>query len=155
MGIWLSLKIPQYGNHLLMDFAIRSDDLFAINGKWTAGEVRHAATGFFEDDEAGGGVRGVEIHFPVTVAAAVCDVTDVEGGGTPAADALTFEEKCFELAHGDFHFLADAIRKAGQEEGIRQLVRIRDTQRLAVDEGTKTARSTEHFIATGIIHGAA
>src|SRR5207249_4359874 len=106
-----------------MDFAIRSDDLFAVNGKWTAREIGHTAAGFFEDDEAGGGIPGMEIHFPETVAAAERDVTDVEGGGTAAADALAFEQKCFELAHGHFHFLADAIRKAGEKEGIRQLVR--------------------------------
>src|SRR5437016_10347164 len=126
-----------------MDSPVRGDDLLSIHREWTAREIRHAAASFFEDDEAGGGVPGVEIHFPETVAAAVCDVTDVEGGGTPAPDALTFEQECFELAHDDFHFLAEAIRKAGEEEGIRQLVRIRDTHRFAVEEGARDALPTE------------
>src|SRR6059036_3707825 len=104
-----------------MDLSVRGDDLLSINREGAIGKIRHTAAGFFEDDEAGGGVPGVEIHFPETVAAAERDVTDVEGGGTAAADALTFEQECLELAHGDFHFLADAIRKAGEEEGIRQL----------------------------------
>src|SRR5438105_4534757 len=53
-----------------MDLPVRGDNLLSVNRKGPAGKIGHTAAGFFEDDEAGGGIPGMEIHFPEPVAAA-------------------------------------------------------------------------------------
>ena len=51
--------------------------------------------------------------------------------------------------------LANAIRKARQEQCGAKLIHVGNVKPLPVQEGSLSARAGEHFVSTGIVHSAA
>ncbi len=76
-------------------------------------DVGELAAGFFEDDGGGSDVPGVDSGFPVAIEAATCNVADVEGGGSEAADALAVFDDFADVVHA---LLAVYVGETGGEE---------------------------------------
>src|SRR5262249_48922593 len=110
-----TLQPPQHRDHLVVDPAVGGDDLFSVDREWVAREIRDAAAGLFENHKAGGGIPGMEVHFPKAVCTSKRNVAQIQSGGTGTAHSLTLKQECLELTDGSFHFLADRVREARQD----------------------------------------
>src|SRR4051812_13430019 len=109
-----------------MHDAVRSERLFALDGEFSAGEVRDDTAGLGDDERAGGDVPRLELQLPEAVEAPGGDVAEVEGGGAGAADALRAARHAAEIFQIVVGVLAVVVGKAGREQRLVELGDLRD-----------------------------
>src|ERR1041385_5800007 len=77
--------------HGVMNQSIGGDELCAIDREGASFEVRHASTGFRNDQRAGRHVPGMQLHFPESIESPRGHIAEVDRGGSSAPDALRFQ----------------------------------------------------------------
>src|SRR5437870_9965265 len=130
-----------------MDLAIRREDLFAVDREIAACKVRHSSAGFLQDHQAGGGVPGVQIHFPKAIDAAERRVAEIQRGGAAAPDGLALDHEGLELTHCSFDFFAEAVRKSRHDQSAAKRIDIRHMEPLSVHKTAEPSSPAEHLIA--------
>ena len=137
------------GAHLFVDEAVGGEDDGAAELIGISGEIGDFATGFFDEEDSGGGVPGLEAEFPETVEAAGGDAGEIERGGAIATDAVRALGEVaivleigagFAVAHGEA-----GAEKAGGDGGV-----FGDVHFLAVEGGVIATGSGEELVVEGI-----
>src|SRR5690349_7305298 len=85
------VRVAKDPDHLLVNASIARDELFAIDRELASFEVRHAATGFRNDQGACRHVPGMQLHLPEPIESARGHIAEVCRGGSGAPDALRFQ----------------------------------------------------------------
>ena len=80
--------IPEQADHFVVDQTVRRQHLPAVEPEWAAGEVRHLAARFLEQQDAGGGVPGIQVELPESFIAAAGHVGQVERGRAGAPHSM-------------------------------------------------------------------
>ena len=104
-------------DQFVVDEAVGGEDFAAVELEVIAGEIGHAASGFFHKQNAGRGVPGVEIELPKALETASGNVSQVERSRAHAANAVGAQgEFVVEVDVGIF--VALAAGETGGDEGF-------------------------------------
>lgn len=137
------------GAHLFVDEAVGGEDDGAAELVRISGEVGDFAAGLFDEQDAGGGVPGLQAKFPEAVEAAGGDAGEIERGGAIAADSVRALSEFavvlkigagFAVAHGE-----TGAEEAGGNGGY-----FGDVHSFAVEECAFAAGGGEEFVVEGI-----
>src|SRR5580704_13607005 len=108
-----------HGAHLFMDEAVGSEDDGAAELVRMACKIADSAAGFFDKENAGGGVPFLQAKFPEAIEAACGDAREIERGGAVPAHAVgMLREVAVVLKIGAGLAVADG--KAGAQEACRE-----------------------------------
>ena len=137
------------GAHLFVDEAVGGEDDGTAELIGISGEIGDFTSGFFDEEDSGGGVPGLEAKFPETVEATGGDAGEIDSGGAIAADAVRALGEVavvleiwagFAVAHGEA-----GTEKAGGNGGV-----FGDVHFLAVESGAFATGGAEEFVIEGI-----
>ena len=137
------------GAHLFVDEAVGGEDDGAAELVGISGEVGDFAAGFFDEQDAGGGVPGFQAKFPEAVETADGDAGEIERGGAIAADsvrALGEVAVVLEIGAG----FAVANGEAGAEQARGNGGDFGDVHFFAVEGCAFAARGGEKFVVERI-----
>src|SRR5713226_326783 len=139
----------RHGAHLFVDEAVSGENDGAAELVWISGKIAHSAAGFFDQQDAGGGVPLLETKFPETVEAAGGDAGKVQRGGAIAAHSVrVLGEVAVVLKI--WAGLAVAHGKAGAQQACREGGIFGNLDFLAVEGGAFAARGGEKFLVKRI-----
>src|SRR5713226_7044573 len=139
----------RHGAHLFVDEAVGGENDGAAELVWISGKIAHSAAGFFDQQDAGGGVPLLATTFPETLEAAGGDAGKVQRGGAVAAHSVRgLGEVAVVLKI--WAGLAVAHGKAGAEQAGRERRVFGDMDFFAVEGGALAARGGEKFVVKGI-----
>src|SRR5229473_7719220 len=138
-----------HGAHLFVDEAVGGENDGAAQLVWISGKIAHSAAGFFDQQDAGGGVPLLETKFPEGVEAAGGNTGEVQRGGAIAAHAVRALGEVAVVSKIRA-VLAVAHGKAGAEQACRERGVFGDVDFLAVEHGALAARGGEKFVVKRI-----
>src|SRR5260370_2177997 len=139
----------RHGAHLLVDEAVGGEDDGAAELVWISSKIAHFSAGFFNQQDACGGVPFLKAEFPEGVEAAGGNTGEVQRGGAIAAHAVRALGEVAVVSKIRA-VLAVAHGKAGAEQAGRERGVFGDVDFLAVEHGALAARGGEKFVVKRI-----
>src|SRR5713101_9898777 len=138
-----------HGAHLFVDEAVGGENDGAAELVWISGKIAHFSAGFFDQQDARGGVPLLETKFPETVEAAGGDAGKVQRGGAIAAHSVRVLGE-IAVVLKIWAGLAVAHGKAGAEQAGRERGVLGNVDFFAVEHGALAARGGEKFVVKRI-----
>src|SRR5882672_596358 len=137
------------GAHFFVNEAVGRENDGAAELVWIPGKIADFAAGFFDEEDAGGGVPLLQTKFPKAVEAAGGDGRKIERGGAIAAHAVrALGEVAVVLKVGAGFAIAHGKTSAEQAGGKRG--DFGDADFFAVESGAFAAGGGEEFVVKGI-----
>ena len=137
-----------------MEASITCDQLLPVERVRLATKVRHSSPSLAKDHYPGGHIPRVELHFPKSVESPCCDITQIKGRRSCAAESLDPKCKPSKVIKVVVRSFSNIVRKAGYQESLIELCCLRDVDRLIIDPRSAATRGAEEFITSRIIHNA-
>ncbi len=136
-----------------MDQTIGCEDHGAAELIRRAEKIAHFAAGFFDKQDAGGGVPAIEAEFPEAVEAADGNGGEIEGGGAVAANTVGAEREVVIIVNIRAR-LTLVNGETGAKEASRERGNFGDGDFLAIEGGAFATGGGEEFFINGIVDDA-
>lgn len=141
-------------HHLGMDQPVGGKDFLTPDREFVTGEIRQPASGLPDNEAARSGIPGMEPELPEAIGPATGEVTEVEGGGAVAPDALAPDQEGHKEAQVKISPLPSIVGKTGGQERLVQLCHLGDPNRHSVKRGPFASEGLRGLFAQGIINQA-
>jgi hypothetical protein len=136
-----------------VDEAVGSEHDGAAKGVGNVMKICDFSAGFFDEENACGGVPALEAEFPEAIEAAGGNAGQIQCGGTVTAHAVRAEREIVVVMNVGAG-MAFVDGKAGAEKAGGKRGDFRDGDFLAVEHGTFAACGSEKFFINGIVDDA-
>src|SRR3954470_5018980 len=132
-----------------MNQPVGSQDLAAGELERATVHVGYDSSRLFDQQDAGGGVPGIEIEFPKSFHPAGGNAAQIESRGAGAAHSMRAQRDLVVVV--DVRALVALVAgEAGGDQALNQLLRLRDANSFSVQRRAGAALGGEELVACGI-----